>query len=128
MNKKMAVLSVFGVIFILAFAGCQTLGSISDTGNEFMTSLKNQDYAAGYALLTPDLQNELGGLDGWKTFAEPRNFSEWKFTNNQFENDSGQLDGEATLGDEVYTITLVLQQVDQAWKVAGLDIVFKENK
>jgi hypothetical protein len=128
MNKKILTFSVAALVLSIILAGCQTLGNIGDTGNDFMTSLKNQDFAAGYALLTPELQSELQGVDGWQAFAEPRNFSEWTFTNNQFENDSGQLDGEATLGNEVYTISLVMQKVKDEWKVAGIDITFKENK
>jgi hypothetical protein len=128
MNKKVLIFSVAALVLSIILAGCQTLGNIGDTGNDFMTSLKNQDYVASYALLTPDLQAELGEVDGWQSFAEPRNFSEWTFTNNKFENDSGQLDGEATLGNEVYTISLVMQKIKEEWKVAGIDIKFKENK
>ena len=128
MNKKILTFSVAALVLSIILVGCQTLGNIGDTGNDFMSSLKNQDFAAGYALLTPELQSELQGVDGWQAFAEPRNFSEWTFTNNQFENDSGQLDGEATLGNEVYTISLVMQKVKDDWKVAGIDITFKENK
>lgn len=128
MNKKILAFLVAALVLSIILAGCQTLSNIGDTGNNFMTSLKNQEYAASYTLLTPDLQAELGGVDGWQAFAEPRNFSEWTFTNNKFENDSGQLDGEATLGNEVYTISLVMQKVKDEWRVAGIDIVFKENK
>jgi len=128
MTKKLMIVSMLVVFTAIALTGCQTLGNVGDTGNQFMTALKSQDYAASYALLTPDLQSELGGLDGWKTFAEPRNFEEWKFTNTQIENDQGQVDGEATLGDEIYNITLILQNVSDEWKVAGIDIQFKENK
>jgi hypothetical protein len=128
MNKKIFVFSVAALVLSIILAGCQTLSNIGDTGNNFMTSLKNQDYASSFTLLTPDLQAELGGVDGWQSFAEPRNFSEWTFTNNKVENDSGQLDGEATLGNEVYTISLVMQKVKDEWKVAGIDISFKENK
>jgi hypothetical protein len=128
MNKKIIAISVAALVLSIILAGCQTLGNIGDTGNNFMTSLKNKDYAGSFALLTPDLQAELGGVESWQAFAEPRNFSEWTFTNNQFENDSGQLDGEATLGNEVYTISLVMQKVKDEWKVAGIDIQFKENK
>ncbi len=128
MTKKFMIVSVLVVFAAMALTGCQTLGSIGETGDQFMTALKNQDYAASYALLTPDLQTELGGLDGWQSFAEPRNFDEWKFTNNQFENDQGQLDGEATLGNEIYYLQLVLQNIGDEWRVAGIDIQFKENK
>lgn len=128
MNKKIIAFSVAALVLSIVLAGCQTLGNIGDTGNNFMTSLKNKDFAASYALLTPELQSELEGVDGWQAFAEPRNFSDWTFTNNEFENDSGQLDGEATLGSEVYTISLVMQKIKDEWKVAGIDIQFKENK
>jgi hypothetical protein len=128
MTKKLMIMSTLVIFVAIALAGCQKLGNISDTGNQFMTALKNQDYAASYALLTPDLQSELGGQDGWKTFAEPRNFEEWKVTNTQFENDQGQVDGEATLGNEIYNFNLVMQNVSDSWKVSGIDIQFKANK
>jgi hypothetical protein len=128
MTKKILTVSFLVVFIAVALAGCKSLGDISDSGNQFMTALKNQDYTASYAMLTPALQNELGSADGWKAFAEPRNFEDWKFSSNQVENDQGQLDGEATLGTEIYNISLVLQNVDSQWKVAGIDITFKENK
>ncbi len=36
------------------------------------------------------------------------------------------MDGEASLGDETYTVLLVFDKIDDEWKVSGINFTFKE--
>lgn len=127
--KKLSVLVLVSIVAVMLLSACSVVGDLTqvkDTGDAFMTALRDGDAQTSWDLLSPDLQTEIGDQAAWVDFAAPRNFSEWKFTNTQFENDYGQLDGEASLGVETYTIQLVLFRIADAWKIAGIDIVFKE--
>jgi hypothetical protein len=124
--KNRVRLFALAVVLAAVTVSCgltQDMSAVSDTGNAFMTALKDGDHAKSYALLAPDLQTELGGtLESWTEFATPRNFSQWSFSNTKLENDTGQLDGEATLSPDTYTVSLVLKKVNNEWKIAGIDI------
>ena len=113
------------VILILAFtlSACSVVGdisAISDTGNAFMTALKDGDHAASWEMLAANVQEEIGSPEAWAEWASIRNFPEWKFTNTEFENTTGQMDGEATLDGVTYTVTLIFDKVNDAWKVSGI--------
>jgi hypothetical protein len=127
--KKLSVFVMVSLAAILVLSACSVVGDLTqvkNTGDDFMAALRDGEALTSWDLLSPDLQAEIGDQAAWVDFATPRNFSEWKFTNTQFENDYGQLDGEATLGIETYTIQLILYKISDAWKIAGIDIVFKE--
>ena len=127
--KKTLVGTMLVLALLLSACGIASeLGAVNETAEGFMTALRDGDYASGYALLGSDLQAELGGEEGWAQFAAPRNFEEWKWTNTEFENDTGKAEGEATLGTEIYKIILVEQKIGDSWKVVGLDFAFDRNK
>ena len=71
-------------------------------------------------LLATNVQEEIGSKEAWAEWASIRNFPEWKFTNTQFENNTGQMDGEATLDGVTYKVTLIFDKVDDTWKVSGI--------
>lgn len=86
-----------------------------------MTALRDGNHDVSYNMLTSDLQKEIGGKDGWVQFATPRNFASWKFNSTNFQNNQGQLDGQAVIQNETYDMTLVFLNVNQEWKVAGIN-------
>lgn len=129
MKNRIAILMVVAVVFVMALSACSVVNEIttvSDVGNAFMTALRDGDNATSWAMLTTDVQTEVGGEAAWAEFTAPRNFSKWKFSNTEFENDVAQMDGEATLVDETYTIVLVFDKVNDSWLVSGINITFKE--
>lgn len=128
MKKTLIVTSLVLALVLSACGIASELSAVNKTAEDFMIALRDSDYAAGYNLLGSDLQAELGGEGGWAEFASIRNFEEWKWTNTEFENDMGQVEGEATLGNEVYSIVLIEQKIGGAWKVVGLDFQFTGNK
>jgi hypothetical protein len=121
-SQKMFALVLLAGLLLTACGAVNDLKAVAAQGNAFMQALKDADHAKSWAMLTPDLQKEMGGLDQWTQFAAPRNFSKWSFSSNNISNDSGQLEGEATLGSDTYSVTLVMQKVDSVWLVAGIQI------
>ncbi|SRR5258708_15804939 len=62
----------------------QIIQPMTDATEGFMTNLKNDDYAAAYAQLTPDAQTSFGSADGFKTALEAQKLADpqsWKFNN-----------------------------------------------
>jgi len=86
-----------------------------------MTALKNGDHTTSWNMLTTSVQEELGSEPAWEEWASIRAFPEWKFTNNQVENNEAQLDGEATLDGITYNVTLVFDKTDTGWLVSGIN-------
>ncbi len=128
--KKSAVISL-GMLLVIILSSCSAvndLSKVSAAGNTFMTALRDVDLVTSWDMLAPSLQSEIGDRTLWSDWASPRNFESWTFSNTQINNDQGQIDGEATIGNEIYTITLVFTKISGVWKVAGINIVFARNK
>lgn len=129
MKNRIAILIVVSAIFVMALSACgavKDVATVNDLGKSLMTAMRDGDAAGSWDMLTGEVQNELGDIDGWSEFIYPRNFSNWNFTNTEVENNVAQMDGEASLGDETYTVLLVFDKIDDEWKVSGINFTFKE--
>jgi hypothetical protein len=129
MKNRISILLVFAIVVIMTLSACGVVGEItavSDAGKAFMTALRDADHATSWNMLTSDVQTEIGSEPAWVEFATPRNFSEWKFSETNVENDTAQIDGEATLGADTYTLRLVLDKVDEEWKISGISVTLKQ--
>lgn len=128
MKNRVAILMVISIILIMALSACgvvKDVAAVNDLGKGLMTALRDGDTAGSWDMLTTAVQDEVGSTDAWADFVYPRNFSNWNFTNTQVENNSAQMDGEATLGEETYTVLLVFDKVDDEWKVSGINFALK---
>lgn len=113
-------IAFFGITF---FAANNLTQPMSTAGESFMTAVRDGNYAAAYALCTPALQQELGDVSEFENTMQDNRPSKWNFTSRQVENNTGQLDGTATLQDgSEADVRLVLDQVGGAWKVSGINI------
>jgi len=129
MKNRIAILMVVSIVLVMALSACglvDDISTVNDLGKGLMTAMRDGDAAGSWDMLTVDVQTELGDIDGWSEFIYPRNFSNWNFTNTEVENNVAQMDGEATLGDETYTVLLVFDKIDDEWKVSGINFTFKE--
>ncbi|PKO00056.1 MAG: hypothetical protein CVU42_04760 [Chloroflexi bacterium HGW-Chloroflexi-4] len=129
MKNRIAILMVVSIVLVMALSACglvDDIATVNDLGKSLMTAMRDGDASGSWNMLTVDVQNELGDIDGWSEFIYPRNFSNWNFTNTEVENNVAQMDGEATLGDETYTVLLVFDKIDDEWKVSGINFTFKE--
>lgn len=129
MKNRIAILMVAAVVLVMALSACgavKGLSAVNDKAEAFMATLRDGDATTSWNMLTTAVKDEVGSEEGWVEFITPRNFSEWKFTNTQIENDVAQVDGTATLGEDTYDIVLVFDLVDDVWMVSGINITFKE--
>ncbi|PKO02234.1 MAG: hypothetical protein CVU43_08950 [Chloroflexi bacterium HGW-Chloroflexi-5] len=129
MKNRVAILMVVSIILIMALSACSAVkdvASVNDLGKGFMTALRDGDTSGSWDMLTTAVQDEVGSTEAWTDFVYPRNFSNWNFTNTQVENDTAQMDGEATLGEETYTVVLIFDKVDDSWKISGINFALKE--
>ena len=128
MKNRVAILMVVSVVLVMALSACgvvNDIGAVNDLGKGFMTALRDGDSSGSWDMLTTAVQEEVGGTDAWVDFVTPRNFSNWNFTNTQVENNSAQMDGEATLGEETYIVLLVFDKADDTWKISGINFTLK---
>lgn len=128
MKKQLLVLVTLIIVSAFVLSACGVAGeltNVSDRGKAFMAALRDGDHAASWSMLTPAVQEEVGSYDDWVAFATPRNFETFSFNSNNIENNSAQLDGEATLGNETYLVTLVFDKSGDQWFVSGINFSLK---
>ncbi|HPS41558.1 MAG TPA: hypothetical protein PK040_03060 [Anaerolineaceae bacterium] len=123
MKTKFVSVVVISTLLLVALSGCGLAGdlkTVNETGKSFMTALQNMDYTTSFNLLTPSVQEEVGGDAGWQEWAAIRAFPEWSFSSTNIENNQGQMEGEATLDGITYDVVLIFDQVNDAWLVSGI--------
>ncbi len=129
MKNKVAILFVVSIVVIMALSACgavKDVGTVNDLGKGFMTALRDGDATGSWDMLTTAVQDEVGGTDAWGEFVTPRNFSNWNFTSTNVQNNSAEMDGEATLGAETYTVVLIFDKADDTWKISGINFTLKQ--
>lgn len=102
---------------------------ISQVGNNFMTQLKNSNWAAAYALCTTDLQRELGSAQqlGQRITngkAQPITWTFQDFSEVTPDSVDAQIDGTAFYtGNRSGTLRLVLDRLGpNEWKISGFNL------
>ena len=128
MNKKVLWLSIilFAWILVAACGLTSDMSTVRDMGKDFMTALEEGDHTTSYAMLSPELKQEIGNLDAWAAFAGPRAFWDWSFSSTEVENDMAQMDGEASFTDGDYDIRLVFTKYGDDWKITGINFWIQE--
>jgi hypothetical protein len=130
MKNRIALLLVAAVLLAMTLSACgsvKDVAAVNDLGKSFMITMRDGDISSAWNMMTSSLQNEIGDINSWKESATPRNFSDWDFTNTQIQNKIAQMDGEATLGENKYTILLFFDKADDgSWKISGINFTLKE--
>jgi hypothetical protein len=119
-----------GMMIVLLFAvtacgAVSSLKTVNSTGNEFMQALKDQQNDTSWNILAKSVQDQIGDQTAWAAFTKPRTFDSWKFSSNNVTNNQAQLDGEATLNGDTYTVTLVMDQSGDNWLISGINFTKK---
>ena len=128
MKTKLISLEIVSTMLLLMLTSCGLAGdlkTVNDTGKAFMSALEAKDYNTSYVLLTPSVQEEVGGQSGWEEWASIRAFPDWKFTSTNIENGQGQMEGEATLEGVTYDVVLIFDKVEENWLVSGISFQAK---
>jgi len=124
MKNRIVSLSALSIVLVMALSACGVVNDVSkvgDLGKSFMTALQNNDATSSWGMLNSTVQTQIGDAAAWEAFVAPRNFSEYSFSNTQVDNNTGQMDGEATLGTDKYTVALVFEKTDDTWLISGIN-------
>ena len=127
-----------GVVTILALLGPaignvygNIMESVSATGEEFLQALKDADYEAAFALLNPDVQDELGNPEALSFLFPPDSIDAWEYEADSITTATGEagvaMTGTITMsdGDEV-EMMLILVSVDDVYQIVGYSFQSKE--
>lgn len=128
MKNKLLTLSVF-VLLILSLSACSAVSGLKtadETANAFMQALKDQDNDTSWNMLAQNVKDEVGDSSAWVGYTAPRAFESWNFTSTNVYDSEAQVDGEAKIGVETYTVTLVLDLDGDNWLVSGINFNLKE--
>lgn len=117
MKRILVIVGVF-VLMLASLTACAG-GAINDAAQAFMTAVANGDYATAFELSGPQLQAEVGSVEGLQA-ALPGAMTEWKFDSISQDNNTGTMAGTGTGPDGLsYTVSLYLEKVEDVWKVEG---------
>lgn len=89
---------------------------IVDAGNGFLETIAAQDFDAAYAMLSPELQAEVGenGLAEHFTNAD---LSEWSYSQRSIRNGVGRLNGRVLWNSEPTDFVLFFTNIDGQWRL-----------
>lgn len=127
MKIKIFVISVI-LVLMLAMTACGAVSSLktaNTTGDAFMQALKDQNNEASWNLLAQNVKDEIGDQAAWANFTQPRNFDSWKFNSTNITDKQAQLDGEATISGDTYTVTLIMDPDGENWLISGINFKLK---
>ena len=117
MKRTLVTVGVF-VILMASLTACAG-GDINDAAQAFMTAAANGDYATAFDLSGPQLQAEVGGVEGLQA-ALPGALTDWKFDSISQDNNTATMAGTGTGPDGLsYTVSLYFEKLGDAWKVEG---------
>jgi hypothetical protein len=120
MSKKWVTFLLVVFVLMFALSACGSLKDVSKLGDKFMSALKTQDNETSYAMLSPDIQYEVGYEAGWAEWTSIRAFNDWKFTSKSVENNLATLEGTAHLDGEEYLVTLAFTRNGDAWEITTI--------
>src|SRR5262245_58707721 len=104
-------IAVVGVIFGIALFLTQ---DAAKAGDDFMLAIKENRLDDAYAMLGDEALADVD-MDGFTATFGDSGLTSWSFTNRQVNNDQGQLDGTAQVGDTTFNVSLVLRKVGDTW-------------
>ncbi|HEY3742382.1 MAG TPA: hypothetical protein VGL53_21175 [Bryobacteraceae bacterium] len=121
LRSRKIVVALSMALFLTACSAIAELSPMTDTGEAFMKAMKSKDNAASYALLAAPLQKEIGGVEGWAQFTDPRTPKDWTFTNKSVSNGDGKIEGSANfVNGQHLDLILTLVKEGSTWKVTGI--------
>jgi hypothetical protein len=124
MKKRLLIFLTPMIVLMFFLSACSAVSDIklvNDTGKAFMTALQNSDSASSWKMLTPAIQEEVGGEEAWAEWISIRNFPKWSFNNTEVSVSTGRMDGTAELDGEQYIVSLGFEKSDETWLISGIN-------
>lgn len=116
---KKTLVTFGGFVLLMASLTACAGGDINDAAQAFMTAAANGDYATVFDLSGPQLQADVGSVEGLQA-ALPGALTDWKFDSISQDNNTATMAGTGTGPDGLsYTVSLYFEKVGDAWKVEG---------
>ncbi len=128
MNKKSMTLVVISFLLIFLLTACKSLKdstAANDLSKAFMANVQNGDSGSSWEMLSPELQAQVGGSDEWDRQISQYQFTEYKFTNLEVEEEIALMEGNAVIGVDHYNLTLNLQKINEVWLISYLKIDYQ---
>lgn len=120
-SHKAMAFALSMALFLTACSAIAELGPMTDAGDAFMKAMKSGDNTASFAMLGAPLQKEIGGMEAWAKFTEPRVPKEWSFSNKSITNSEGKIEGSADfMNGQHLDLILTMAKEGAAWKVIGI--------
>lgn len=123
MKNRVAIFLVVSIVLVMALSACaavKDVSAVNELGRNFMTAMRDGDAAGSWDMLDENLHTEIGDLPAWEGYVIPRNFSEWSFSHTEVQNNLAQIDGEALLGEDTYTVLLGFTKENDAWLISTI--------
>ena len=128
-----AVLMIFATL--LAASGCGAVESakvLNQTGNDFMTALKDGQFETAFKLCMAELQTEIGSVDDLSSMiddssARPKEwtFSSWNMSTDANQNTTAKVEGTVSYQDgRTGAVTLELIKVGEEWQVMSFNLTW----
>lgn len=116
---------VFVIVGVLIYSVLGATQPVADTGNSFMTALRDADYPRAYALGSPGFQQRVGDAAGLQRVIATGKVqrTDWSFSSRSVSGDTAELKGRATYtGGQKGPVLLTLAKVGADWRVTGFDM------
>jgi len=135
-KKIFFVLTIFAVLALaLSVFGCSVVENAQEfyaSGDEFLTALKDGDYAGAYALFHTSLQQEVGSAENLKAMVEDNQAqpSEWSYTSFNLSTDEDGIQTATVEGKLIYQdgregiVELEMVKVDDDWQLFSFNLTW----
>jgi hypothetical protein len=108
----------------------KTAQAFNQTGNDFMTALKEGKFETGFDLFAAELQSEVGSVADLKTMIDDNNarpnewtFSSWNISTDENQNTLANVEGSVTFqNDRKGVVKLELVKMGEAWRIISFDL------
>lgn len=121
---------VLGLLLLCGIGAAVLVGSVfnatqpmANTGEAFMTAARDGNWSKAYDMSSTALQQEAGNAQGLQTALSSKPLASWSFTSRNISNGQGTLSGTTNYTNGTSgTVDMVLNQVGNDWKVAGVSL------
>lgn len=121
------------ILLIIVFACIGTLGGsvffalrltapAADAASDFLVATRDEDYDAAFAMMTPELQETLGGSpQGYSDNLEAGgiDLDSWTIASREVDGDEGLIQGEYTLADGTTARYRIILINEDGWQIDG---------
>jgi hypothetical protein len=118
--KILGALLLLCIVFFAATFGLVMFltQDMAKAGDDFMQAIQENRLDDAYAMLANDALEDVD-METFSATFEESELTAWSFNSRNVNNDRGDLSGTAQFGENTYDVSLVLQKIDDTWKIIG---------